>query len=324
MHLIIKACTKPLKVTALEALLRRIPQNHPKSLQIKEELRRRTAGYRGELAVSYHLSSMPDNDFYIVYDLRLPLDNKIFQIDILLLSSNFALIIEVKNIAGMLFFDRFHKQFIRTKGDIKEGFPDPISQAYRLRSQLHEWIKGKFKITMPIEAVVVLSHPSSVIQTDHTRDSEVKKMVIHAEHLLEYIETMKEMYPNPISTAKTIKRLSKNLVKHHNTPTFSLQTSYQINDSEIITGVQCPHCQAIPMNRLKGRWLCSTCMKTSKEAHVKAIQDSFLLLSPTINNEQFRKFVHIQSKDTAYKLLTSMNLPHNGHTKGRVYFSPSE
>ncbi|MBW8351459.1 NERD domain-containing protein, partial [Bacillus sp. IITD106] len=117
----------PIKILVLEALLRRLPFSHPKRNLLQEELNISYAGYRGEQSMDYFLGQLPQNNYLIFQDLRIPLsENAYFQIDILLLTQSFFIIFEAKNISGHLYFD--FNQLIRTLDDKEETFHDPIVQ----------------------------------------------------------------------------------------------------------------------------------------------------------------------------------------------------
>jgi hypothetical protein len=93
---------------------------------------------------------------------------------------------------------------------------------------------------------------------------------------------------------------------------------YNISYKEVITGVQCPGCFIFPMQRTHGNWLCPHCGCKDKKAHLPAIQDYLLLISPTITNKQARVFLHLASEDATFRLLSAM--PSSGTKKGRKYF----
>jgi hypothetical protein len=59
--LIVKPRTIPLRIKICEAILRRLPNNHPKQDFIKEDLAKRRAGYYGEQALDYHLEFLDKN-----------------------------------------------------------------------------------------------------------------------------------------------------------------------------------------------------------------------------------------------------------------------
>jgi hypothetical protein len=92
-------------------------------------------------------------------------------------------------------------------------------------------------------------------------------------------------------------------------PTSYLFKNYGIQRSELLTGVRCPsYTSLLPLIRDKQKWYCPSCHKFSKDAHIKALKDYFLLFDTKITNQQFREFAHLKSSDTAKRLLLSANL----------------
>ncbi|MDM5340322.1 nuclease-related domain-containing protein [Fictibacillus enclensis] len=152
----------PVHIRKLEALLRRLPTEHVKRREIEEQLARRMAGYRGEQSLDYYLGFL--TNYFILHDLRLPDRDHHFQLDTLLISPYFILILEVKNISGTLIFDDHFKQLIRVTPEKEEGFPDPILQVERHRDQLSGWLSGQKLEKVPIETLVVISYPNTVIK----------------------------------------------------------------------------------------------------------------------------------------------------------------
>ncbi|MFX3623267.1 MAG: nuclease-related domain-containing protein [Ectobacillus sp.] len=136
--MIVKERKKPVKIQKLEALLRRLPPQHPKQKEIEENLAKSLSGYRGEQSLDYYLSFLPPKQQLILHDLRLKENGRYFQIDTLILTKAFILIIEAKNIAGTIFFDTAFHQLIRTIDGKEEAFPDPIMQITRQKQQLQQ------------------------------------------------------------------------------------------------------------------------------------------------------------------------------------------
>lgn len=163
--MIIKKREIPLSIHKLQVLLRRIPPNHPKIPFINENLNKMLAGYKGENSIDYPLSFLAEKNFFIFHDLRLYDNKHYFQIDTLLLSQKFVLIIEVKNITGTLYFDPVFNQLIRTKEGKERAFPDPILQVNRQESQLKNWFSQNRLPEIPIQTLIVFSNPQSVIRT---------------------------------------------------------------------------------------------------------------------------------------------------------------
>ncbi|EIJ80702.1 nerd domain-containing protein [Bacillus methanolicus PB1] len=307
----------PIRIQIYEALLRRLPKNHPKRPEIEEDALKRQAGYKGEQALDFYLNLLPEKDYTIFHDLRLPYGNSHFQIDTLLLSSTFALILEVKNISGTLIFDRTFNQLIRITGDKEESFPDPLSQVYNQHYQFKNWMEKRKIPELPIEYLVVISNSSSIIKI--SGNSNIYRKICPVGDLLRRINEISKIYKSIIITQKEIRRISQFLLKNHSEPSYDITQIYGISKKEISTGVQCPSCFTMPMIRKHGTWECPLCQTRSKTAHVQALQDYFLLIDSSITNKQFRDFLHLHSINTANYLLSSMNLCTSGSTKSRLY-----
>lgn len=133
------------------------------------------AGYRGEQSVHSILAVLPKNEYFIFHDLRLLGKPHPFQMDLLILSSFFFLILEVKNMAGELYFDDDFKQIIRTIHDQNEAFDDPILQINLQRKKLLNWLSTKKIPPIPIEVLVVSANSTAVLRA---KNKDVSKVVV--------------------------------------------------------------------------------------------------------------------------------------------------
>jgi hypothetical protein len=313
--------TGPIKINQLIALLRRILKYHPKWSLIEQELYRRKAGLWGEREVDKKIKRINQDKYLIIRDLRLPNgDGTFFQIDTLVLSTSFILIIESKNITGSLYFDLVNHQFYRICDDgKKESFSDPVSQARLHLQQLRQWLlKHKFPSTI-IDYLVAMTNPNSVFHIIQNGHPAAKKICANAGLTWE-IDNLEEQFKKELITDKDLRKIAKALLKAH-TP---LQTSeilqqYGISLSELLTGVHCPDCEFLPLIYQVGKWYCPKCKKRFKDAHVGAIDDHFLLISPRITNSEFRRFVHLESRNVATKMLKTMDFEVTGTKRTRVY-----
>lgn len=309
----------PLTIKKYEALLRRLPKNHPKREQIEEELAKSLAGYQGEKAIDYYLDFLPQDRYYIFHDLRLKVgDKKYTQIDTCILTSRFLLILEVKNISGTLFFDQSFHQLIRTKNEKEEGFPDPVLQVKRQQHFVTKWLQNNRFPSIPIETFIVISHPSSIIKTA-PRHKEIYEKVLHSAYLPQKIEQLEKCYQKDILTLKVMKKISRHFIKKHTPLDFDVLSQFELSKSEILSGVHCPTCFTLPLVRKRGTWLCQKCPSSYKDAHVQTLHDYALLISPTITNRECRDFLHLSSPSIASKLLVSLSLKHWGTYKNRTY-----
>ncbi len=60
--------------------------------------------------------------------------------DFLIITRNYCIIIEVKNFAGTLYFDRTYPQLIRSKDGQEQAYLDPLIQVDVQKSRLNDWL----------------------------------------------------------------------------------------------------------------------------------------------------------------------------------------
>jgi hypothetical protein len=306
--MIVKEAEKSIKLCQYEALLRRLSPLHAKRATIEKEWKRSLSGHRGEKSLDYYLHLLPKGTFHIFHGLRLETDSQFFQMDILLVSPSFLLIIEVKNISGTLIFDRIFQQLIRIKDEKEEVFPDPISQVYRQRHLLTRWLEKHRFPSIPIESIVVISNPSTYIKTIPV-NTNISKTVMHSTNLLASIQNHSKVHPQEKLTAKEIKKLSRILLKKHTPSHPDIMKQFGISETELKKGVLCPECETIPMIKVKSRWYCTECRLFSKDAHIQALKDFSLLLGPAITNQQCCDFLQLSSRNVAYRILKALDFP---------------
>lgn len=316
--MIIKKRKTPRSILKLQALLRRLPSHHPQLPLIIEDLKKKTAGYKGERSLDFPLGFLEQKNFNILHDLRLKDQSRFFQLDTLLITRKMCLIIEVKNIAGTIYFDPIFKQLIRTKDGEETAFPYPITQLERQELQLKEWFQKNRLQEIPIFSLVVISNPQTIIRTS-TENLKLNHKVIHRDYLPAKINQIENSIEVQFLQEKELKKLSKLLLKYHNEADFPILAQFNITKDEIVKGVSCLNCKLKPMVRVNGNWYCPHCKSKSKEAHIQALKDYQFLIGSTITNSELRDFLQIHSSDVAKRLLQSMNLISTGNNKNRVY-----
>lgn len=174
--------------------MRRLPSEHPKRKKIEQDLTKYKVGYQGEKSIDYHISFFNKDNYLIIHDVRLlDYDNRYFQIDTIILSKKMILILEVKNIAGTLYFDNTFNQLIRTIDGKEEAFTNPVVQVERQKFQLHSWLLQNKYEKLPIIPLVVLSNPKTIIKTS-SNHKEISQKVLHSEILYKKIKDIESIY----------------------------------------------------------------------------------------------------------------------------------
>lgn len=319
--MIMKHRTIPLRIQKNEVLLRRLPKSHKARPGIEKDQAKRWAGYRGEAALDFHLSKLPVNEYMIFHGFRLTNGQYFCQIDTLILSSKFALILEVKNISGKLYFESQFNQMIQTthNGEQK-GYSNPIEQASQQAGELEKWLVRR-GINLQVEFCVMISKPSTILQTS-SENNLISQKVTHVQYLLSKIKMAINKTP---LTNKELKRISNILLKEHVQEKFGILNFYKTSKDEVIKGVLCPECISVSMIRKNGVWICKSCKLKKKDEHLNAVTDLFLLNNDQpIPNKEFRDFLQLESPDIARRILDSLSLPQTGTSKGRRYHPPPD
>ncbi|MBE7096912.1 nuclease-related domain-containing protein [Bacillus cereus] len=313
--MIVKERKMPIHLLQLEALLRRLPAHHPKRNVVVENLSKFKAGYKGEQAIEYPLSFLSETEYSILHDIRLFDQKHYFQIDTLIVSSYFLLFLEIKNIIGTLIFDAKFNQLIRiADGTAEEGFPDPIVQLKRQEVQLRRWLHLHGIYNIPIESLVVISSPRTIIKTS---DEILSGKIIHGANLPNRIKQIKNQYKEKVIS--NINGLIDQIMNGHSPQRQNILEQYKIKKEELLRGVQCGECFTMAMLKEKQGWRCLNCNSISKQAHLRALQDYTFLFGMITTNSKLRDFLNMQSSSAVKRLLQTMNIPHTGTNKGRKY-----
>ncbi|WP_165766880.1 nuclease-related domain-containing protein [Fictibacillus aquaticus] len=301
--------------------MRRTPNIHPNWANIESDFGRLEAGYKGELSLLYELKMLPQNGHITLFNIRMTNNGfHFFQVDVLLFTETYALIIEVKNISGTVYFDDMHDQMIRYKKDgTEECFPDPINQVLIQEYHFRDWLKQKKLQQLPVESLVVFTNPQTIIKFSDKYNPALKLKVIRKRILPLKIDEFSKKYQDAILSAKELKKVSSQLQKYHTEHFPDILDIYKIKASEILTGVQCPNCLGLPMKRSQGYWLCQRCGCFDAKAHETAFNDFGLLISSLISNGQARNFLQLQSPSITKRLLKKMNYKSEGRGNSLKY-----
>ncbi|MDF2857095.1 MAG: hypothetical protein K0Q87_2946 [Neobacillus sp.] len=317
--MIVKELPVPDRLLKTEALAKRLIIGHSKQSEIERDLAKRRAGHWGEIILGNYLQEFPEDKYYILYDLQLRIQGVYFQIDTLLLSSRYILIIEAKNISGTLTFDSNFEQLIRTQQDgTEETFEDPRIQAFRIQTLLKRFLFSNGIQIGPIEYLIFFSNVKTILKVAPGIQQDMGKICKAREFFLK-INQLDTTYQKDIIDPTTIDKIAKLLLSKHTPLKINILDEYKLSQSDIRTGVCCPECMCLPMSYVKGKWICPLCQTHSKEAHLEALLDYYQLFKSTITNSEFKDFLHLPSSDIAQKVLRSLQLQKKGTTRNRIY-----
>ncbi|MCM3673393.1 NERD domain-containing protein [Peribacillus simplex] len=314
----LKPCERPMKMLKLEALSRRLSANHPKQERIRNDFRKIRTGFNGERSIGKELKDLP-KEYRVLHDLRLSYKgSRYFQMDFLIITRNYCIIIEVKNFAGMLYFDRNYPQLIRTKDGQEQAYLDPLIQVEVQKTRLNEWLTFNKFPSLPIETLIANANSNTIIRTT-PGFTPIFNKITGKETLISKILTLEEKYPSEQLTQRQSNRLSNTILQKNTPYNPDILELYQIDEQDLLKSVQCPECSTLHMQYHWGKWSCGQCSYTSKDAHIQTLRDFSLLIKPNITNKQARLFLQIDSIDIMQRMLSAMELPYSGQFKNRAY-----
>lgn len=318
-----KPRTKPYHLLCYEALFRNLKPQYRDNSTIYKDYMNRVAGYQGEKGVDYFLSVASLKNASVYKDVRLHNGNHAFQMDSLLVTPNFILIVEAKNLTGELTYDKRYEQLIQTTDNQRKRVRNPMLQSATQKMHLQAWLQTFHFPPLPIETLSVISNPNAIITS--TDDSPLaEERLLHAESLPEKLKAIAHAYQNVYYDSMTHKRL-RQTIRENNRPSHpDLIAQYSLSSHHFVRGIVCPMCHYYPLKRLQKKWTCTKCGVTDKHAHEQKIYDHFLLAGQTITNKTCRRILHIDNSTTARSLLQSMkNLRQTGQRKSTTYQAPN-
>lgn len=314
-----KKCEIPERILKYEALMRRLPVNHPLQPTLLTDYKNWMAGYKGEKSLEFHLSMLSDQKYHIFHNIRLLLGKYFFQIDFLILTSAFALVLESKNRIGEYHFQKYLNQTTLKFQDKEERINNPVLQARLQALKFKKWLQKHHCPDIPIHHLFVNSNGKSTIKVEHGNE-QILRYIANSEGLLEKITQIANCNKKEILDSKDLRKVKRLLLTSHTPENFDILDHYHLSAKDIPTGVQCCDCNSLPMYYKNGIWICRNCKCRSKTAHIQAIHDYFLLIKPSITNAELRYFLHIESPTSANRILLKLGLAFSGANKNRIYF----
>jgi hypothetical protein len=292
---------KPLYLEQYEALLRRLPERHPKYARASADYQKYAAGFQGEENLTYTLTMLNlHKEAFIRRGLRLKsvVNDYYFQIDLLIVTPCFLYIGEVKNYSGELLFEPHYGQVTQIKGETTATFPCPLQQGRRQARQLTTWLEQHGIKQLPVHSHVLLANP-------RTRISAEKQItdLYHAALLPEILDSLCLNHTKRVLTKKQIVGLEKLFAKENVEGTYSLLEKYDLRPQEILQSITCPSCSSRLLKRRRGGWDCTACGSKNQLLHVEALRDLALLYTDFHPLGMYRILLGHISVNTARKLL---------------------
>lgn len=306
----------PQKLIVLDALLRRLNEQHLDYDYFKDLYFRTKVGYEGELRADLQWKELNITEDYFLFH-GFECENHVgysHQIDTMFICPHFILLLEIKNLSGRIDIDTERHQLLRTKSDgTIEAFTNPIDQINR-HTRLIKYVLTILNISIPVEYGIVVVQPSTIIGTVPNHIP-----IFHLSGLETKIANLFNKHSKPYITKEECKRISSKLFEIHKQKNWT----FQVNPSHLQNGVLCRNCNyKSTMKFNKGLFYCPKCNDQAENSVFEALHDYQLLIKNKVSNLDFREFLNIPSIYAANRLLKKLNLPFEGVNRGRIYHIP--
>ncbi|WP_052131614.1 nuclease-related domain-containing protein [Planococcus sp. CAU13] len=313
-EIIIKNRKRPAKLAGYEALAKRLPINHPKQEVIAERINSINAGFGGEKRLDHLMRHFnPHYQYLIIQDLSIS-TNVDFQIDTLLITQSCLILLEVKNISGLLRFTENPSALHQTKASGEEkSYQSPLVQVEVIKWKLESVLKS-LNAVLPIHTPLVIAYPNQIVV-----EKPPGAVIWSADETMIRLHNF-EMPPEKMSQEK-MRILGQQLLSlslEYNP--FPLAAKHGISAGEIAKGVFCPTCKKAEMERCKRTWQCPGCKLKSTDAHHEAIREWCMLIKPSISAAECKDFLSLEHLSTARNILKSPLYKRVGNNKMRRYY----
>lgn len=206
--------------------------------KIEQDIKMLSYGITGEENVAFELnnSSLP---IIVLHDLHIVYEDLSAQIDYMIITNKFTLIVECKNLIGNIEVNS-NGDFIRTlqyNGKYKkEGMYSPITQNMRhleMIKKVRLALRNNFVTKTLFEkhfdenykSVVVLANPKTIVNMKYAK-KDVKEKIIRCDQLIEYIKKLMKESENAISSEKEMFKLAEFFLSLHSENTVDYTKKY--------------------------------------------------------------------------------------------------
>ncbi|WP_404351423.1 NERD domain-containing protein [Sutcliffiella horikoshii] len=306
----------------LDALHRRLSPQHEKYPQIESELGKRRSGDFGENSIDYYLSQLSGiQDCIVVKGARLLLNKHHFQMDTLLLFPSFFILLETKHLTGTLLFDPDYQQLIQIKKeDINHEISrqDPILQVKMQHNQLNRWLANHDIEGYPGYCFVGVTNQNAIVKA-LSNPTLVQEFVVRSPALTFKINDILANQQHTCSTIHSPQEISLLITNYHAPRNVNILNDFNIDTKEILTGVACPDCNKLAMEKQPRKWSCLYCNHHSKDAHIQTLIDYSFLFGTSISIREVCRILQINNVRSARRMMKELSLKRIGTTYNSRY-----
>lgn len=307
--------TAPFILPSSQLLLHRLNHDTLEYRIVSDTIDATRAGFNGESYVDRILHELSHSDhLFIIPNLILQIRSKQrIEIDTLIITDRYCLILEIKALRGIVRF-KTNPSFMEIEHNGKIFDREcPQIQLLRAIEGLETWLRQN-GLSIPVHGFLTFAYrnvrveqPPSLVQ------------LTFAKELPFQIRKLSSQLPSVLNPTE-VKQLVTDL-KQANQPfsPYPLCNYYRINPGKLITGLICRSCGNRLTRKSMKTWWCLTCNRAVQDAPLCALEEWFMFVKPTISNEECREWLGLKDKHAASHLLTNSTLLPIGQNRARRY-----
>lgn len=311
---------EPSSLYALIQLKHRLPVDHSSYSIILEKIDSIKAGFYGESLTDRFIEEVQfPREAFIIPDLHTKIHAKRFiQIDTLIVTTSYILVLEIKNMTGTARFEPGNPpQLIRTKNNKVKSFKCPIIQLARNCDGISNII-DKLKLNIPIHEALIFASQNLIVE-----NAPQNRNIFFVQQLPLFLQKLNKLQPQ-ITTdqfhllMKILTNINKNFIERPLCDRFSI-------DSEVLKkGILCIHCGHQLLRQTERKWICNRCEQVDKQPIEKNIRNLFILISQNLTIKDCLYYLQPPSRQIMKHYLNKMQLPKTGTRRKTIYTSKTE
>lgn len=301
-----------------ELTVRTSPTNLHEKNFFRKQYAATVAGHEGEKKVDRLLEMMPFPNLHTIIP-NFQTQSKFgtyYQMDTLIVTNRYVLLLEIKNIRGYIEFQDNPAQIIRTYEGVKEKLNCPIHQLDRNKKALEHLILPINQV-LPIYSAIVFCHSTAQISSYPKTTKILYKNQV--DFFLEKLNTLPEKCTKQEfqKLIRVIKSANNNFKK------IPLSLRYSIDVSKLMTGIYCKECEG-HMTPLSSSFSfqCSLCKQKDSNALTDSIIGLFGIVNGDLSRQEMRHYLNLQSRERISTALARLDCVKNGFAKAIRYSLP--
>ncbi|AYC29941.1 NERD domain-containing protein [Paenisporosarcina cavernae] len=255
----------------------------------------------------------PDFPINLFHDILLK-SYSFFQIDHLILTKHYALIIESKNLKFQIEITRNPDQLIQYDelGNSKV-MDSPLQQLEKNCEWMRGWLLNK-GIDLPVFGIFAVSNVNCKIVTKQeeptiVRASFLQKKILELPRSTEFIDE------------NTLAKLKKSILNEHmEFDQHNFLKNFDVDVKELLPGMWCDVCKKLTVSKIGFKFMC-TCGNENPSSFMQAVNDYFLLMKNEMSNKECRTFLKIESAKVTYRKLQQSGLQIQGRGRNTLYLN---